>query len=349
MQIGNVKLATNLLLSPIAGYFDLPFRLILRPLGGVGLASTELLNPRGVMYKTPRSLQIARTCEDDSPLAIQLYGSDPDDLAVGAKWAADQGVAMIDINMGCPVPKIAGKGGGSGLLRCCPDAVTLAKAVVDASPIPVTVKTRLGWEMGNLVAPALAKQLADVGVQALTIHGRYGEQRFKGSVDLEGIARVVEAVPQMPVFGNGDIRSPADAKRMIDVTGCAGVMIGRFAMADNWIFRDTHALLTTGIVPEPPTRRERVDRMLLHFHTIREHLGDRHAVIQFRKYFAWYAKKVGPCPELRRTLPMVKTVDEWLSSVHAFREELDEQDRGDPTTASAHGEFSSPTQHEVNV
>jgi nifR3 family TIM-barrel protein len=253
---------------------------------------------------------------------VQIYGTNAEELAEASVWAAERGSVTVDINFGCPVPKIAGKGGGSGILRNCPDAVRIAETVVRACPVPVTIKTRLGWEMGKLVAPDLAKQLQDVGVAGLTIHGRYGEQRFSGSVDLAGIHAVVQAVPSLPVFGNGDVDSPLAAKRMLDETGCAGIMIGRAALGDLWIFRDIHAYLTTGIVPEPPTRLERTYKMIEHFRGMVDRDGPRRAVVQFRKRMAPYAKVIGPCPKLRRGIPLVNTVEEWEELVFEFVDEL---------------------------
>lgn len=322
MRVGKVELATNLLLSPIAGYCDLAFRVTVRPLGGLGMAYTELVNPRGLQKQTPRSLQIVQTCAEDQPLAIQLYGTEAEELADASQWAAENGATLVDINMGCPVPKVAGKGGGSGLLRSCPNAVALAATVARAAPVPVTVKTRLGWEMGNLVAPELAQRLEDVGIAAITIHGRYGEQKFAGKVDRAGIRAVVQAVRHIPVFGNGDIRSAQDARQMIADTGCAGVMIGRWAMADPWIFRDTHSLLQTGVMPPPPARLERLDRMIQHFRAMIHYLGERWAVIQFRRRMTWYSKTIGPCPKLRRQIPLIQSVQEFDDLVGEFRDDL---------------------------
>ncbi|MFO0947902.1 MAG: tRNA-dihydrouridine synthase [Planctomycetota bacterium] len=231
---------------------------------------------------------------------------------------------VVDINMGCPVPKVAGKGGGSGLLRTCPKAVELAATVVRACPVPVTVKTRLGWEMGNLVAPTVARQFEEVGVAALTIHGRYGEQKFAGSVDHSGIAAVVDAVRKIPVIGNGDVRSPEDVRQMMERTGCAGVMIGRRALSDPWIFRDAHALLTTGRLPVPVSRLERTEWMVRHFRAMIDQLGERMAVIQFRKRMTWYSKTIGPCPNLRRKIPYIQSVQEFDDLVGAFIDELRE-------------------------
>lgn len=322
MKIGNVELASNLLLCPIAGYCDLAYRLVVRPLGGLGLAFTDLVNPRGLKNQTARSMQIVRTCADDQPLGIQLYGTDPNELAEASVWCAENGATTVDINMGCPVPKVAGKGGGSGLLRCEQNAVAIARAVVRACPLPVTVKTRLGWERGNLVAPALAKQFQDVGVAAVTIHGRYGEQQFSGVVDREGIARVVEAV-DIPVIGNGDIRSPEDARSMIAFTGCAGVMIGRWALADPWIFRDTLAHLLGEPAPSPVSRPDRLRLMVKHFENMIEYLGERRAVTQFRKRMSWYAKTLTPCPKLRRGIPTMNSTPEFYELVGEFARELD--------------------------
>lgn len=334
VSIGSYRLASQFLLCPIAGYCDLPYRLIVRPLGGLGLAYTDLVNPRGLKYGTRRSLEIVATCPEDSPLSIQLYGTEADELAEAAAWAAENGSVVVDINMGCPVAKVAGKGGGSGLLRCCPNAVAIAEKVVKACPVPVTVKTRLGWEMGNLVAPALARQLEDVGVAALTIHGRFGEQKFSGSVDRSGIRAVVEAVRSIPVFGNGDVNSPHDALTMMRDTGCAGVMIGRRALADPWIFRDTAALFATGSLPPPPTRLERIDLMVAHFRNMIRLQGEHLAVILFRKRMSWYCRTIGPCPTLRRQMPQLRSVAEFDDLVGEFRREV-EEGRAHPQLAAS--------------
>jgi tRNA-dihydrouridine synthase B len=326
VRIGSVEIQNNLLLSPLAGYTDLVYRRLIRSLGGLGLAFTEFVNPRGIMNGNSRTIQLVETAPDDRPLTVQLFGTDADELADAAVLMAERGSLTIDINFGCPVPKVAGKGGGSGVLRHCPDAVRIAQTVVKKSPCPVTVKTRLGWEMGDLVAPALARQLEDVGVAALTIHGRYGMQKFAGQVDLPGIRAVVEAVRHIPVFGNGDIQTPQDAARMIDQTGCAGVMIGRRALGDLWIFRDVNEYLSTGIVPSPPTRLERTRKMIEHFYAIVAHAGPERAVIDFRKRITPYTKFIGPCPTLRRGIPCAKSMGEWEDLVFRFVEELEQNE-----------------------
>ena len=212
LQLGPVKLATNLLLAPIAGYCDLAFRSICREQGGVGLACTDLLSPQGLLRGTATSLDLAKTDEFDKPVGMQLYGSDPAIMAEGARWAVEHGATVVDINMGCPVDKVTKKDGGSKLLCDLDRAVAVAAAVVRATDaasagrVPVTTKMRLGWSCTD-VAPLLSRRLADIGIVAVTIHGRTTEMKFSGEVVLDGIARVVEAIAgQIPVIGNGDIR-----------------------------------------------------------------------------------------------------------------------------------------------
>jgi tRNA-dihydrouridine synthase B len=239
LRIGNVQLETPLLLAPMAGYCDLAFRVLCRSLGGVGLASTDLLNCHSILRGNRRALQLAATNERDQPLCMQLYGNDRDPLPEAAQWAVDHGAVIIDINMGCPVDKVCKKSGGS-LLLCDPDrTVRLAERIVKAVEcrgVPVTAKVRLGWDDSRIVAPRLARMLEDVGIQAITVHGRTTEQRFTGRARLDGIAEVVAAVRAIPVIGNGDVREPRDVLHMMQTTGCAGVMIGRGALRKPWLF-----------------------------------------------------------------------------------------------------------------
>jgi nifR3 family TIM-barrel protein len=219
--------------------------------------------------------------------------------------------------MGCPVDKVTKKNGGAAWL-CDPEgAVRLAEAVVRAVSTPVTVKVRLGPDEQHVVAPRLARSLADAGVAAMTVHGRTTAQRFKGSVSLDGIAAVVAAT-RIPVFGNGDVETPQDAAAMIRHTGCAGVMIGRGALADPWIFRDTEAYLRSGRVPPPPSREERVAFMIRHFEVLRETEGERRACHMIRQRISWYARRLGPCRQFRERVRLVQTAEEFHGCVEAF-------------------------------
>ncbi|HSI35643.1 MAG TPA: tRNA dihydrouridine synthase DusB, partial [Tepidisphaeraceae bacterium] len=303
IQLRNLRLATPLLLAPIAGYCDLAFRLIARSCGGVGLACTDLLDPEAIARETPKTLRLAATNADDSPLSMQLYGGDAQKLCDAARWAANRGAHVIDINMGCPVDKVLKKDGGSKLL-CDPDnTLRLVEKVRAAVPdVPLTAKLRLGWDDSSIVAPALARRLEGAGIEMITIHGRTTAMKFSGVARLDGIAEVVAAVRTIPVVGNGDVRTPEDAKRMLDHTGCAGVMIGRGALARPWIFRDAWAYLQTGRTPPEFTIDETCALMRTHFRHIVQYRGERFAIQEFRKRVSWWAKSMHPCQEMKEAM-----------------------------------------------
>ncbi|MBN1917913.1 MAG: tRNA dihydrouridine synthase DusB [Verrucomicrobia bacterium] len=310
LRIGTLQLESNLALAPLAGYADLPFRRIVRELGGLGLATTELVSARGLLKGTGRSHEIAATGAGDRPLAVQLYGVEAEYMARAAQWAAANGADVIDINMGCPVKKVMRHGAGAAILKKPDDALAVAKRIVEAVTVPVTVKMRLGYSPNEFVARELAPRLRDAGVAAITIHGRYATQKYTGEVDLDGIRAVVEATVGVPVYGNGDVRTPDDAVRMLEATGCAGVSIGRGALADPWIFRDTHALLTTGRLPEPPSEQERADLIWRHFLATVEARGERCACLQFRKWLARYARKLRRLKDHRTMVTTLSSADE---------------------------------------
>jgi nifR3 family TIM-barrel protein len=317
--IGNVQLETNLLLAPIAGYCDLAFRLVARSCGGVGMACTDLLSPEGVLRENHRSMILAQTVPEDSPLCMQLYGANVERLCEAARWAEDRGAHVIDINMGCPVDKVTKKDGGSKLL-CDPDnTLRMVERIVKVlRRVPLTAKLRLGWDDSCIVAPSLAARLEEVGIAMVTIHGRTTEMRFSGQARLDGIAEVVAAVKQIPVIGNGDIRAPQDAKRMIDFTRCAGVMIGRGALGLPWIFRDTHSYLTTGTIPPPPTLEQKCQLMRDHFDNLLRFRDERIAVIELRRRVSWYSKTMHPCRMLRERIRLHQSAAEFHQIIDEF-------------------------------
>jgi len=321
LQIGSFPLATNLLLAPIAGYCDLAFRLVARSCGGVGLGCTDLLSPDGVLRENKRSMELVATCPEDQPLAMQLYGGDEQKLCDAARWAEDHGAKIVDINMGCPVDKVTKRDGGSKLL--CDPARTLRMVEKIAKALrwaPLTAKLRLGWDDSCIVAPYLAARLEETGVQLITIHGRTTEMRFSGKARLDGIAEVVSAVKKIPVIGNGDIRTPQDAKHMIDVTGCAGVMIGRGSLSAPWLFRDTWAYLTTGQIPPAPSLQAKCQLMRDHFYNMCTFRSERSAVIEFRKRVSWYAKELNPCKVLREPMREINSREEFDACLANFME-----------------------------
>jgi tRNA-dihydrouridine synthase B len=357
LLVGSIRLQTNLLLAPIAGYCDLAFRTICREWGGVGLACTDLLSPQGLLRGTATSLDLARTNDFDKPLCMQLYGSDPEIMAQGARWAVEHGATVIDINMGCPVDKITKKDGGSKLLTNLPRAIAIVQRVIrelercplsadewrrrlgsatlqnpaQSMPVPLTCKMRLCWstadfEAGRACSPHLARALADAGVVGITVHGRTTEDRFAGSVRLDGIARVVESVAgRIPVIGNGDIRSPANAERMLRATGCDGLMIGRGALSRPWLFRDVWAHLCaltpsasqsvengrapSLIPPSEPSESEKLATIRRYFDLIRQYRDDHYAMVNISRRISWFAKA------LQHPLP-----DGRMESVKPFKE-----------------------------
>ncbi|MGP1272411.1 MAG: tRNA dihydrouridine synthase [Phycisphaerales bacterium] len=327
LQIGPVELRSNLVLAPMAGYCDLAWRITCRELGGVGLACTDLLSPHGLLRGTQESLDLARTNDADKPIGMQLYGSDPAIMAEGARWAADHGATVVDINMGCPVDKVVKKDGGSKLMCDVPGAVRIAEAIRRALPdhIPLTAKMRLGWDeaaVNDRCAETLACRLIDVGCAAITVHGRTTEMRFKGDCRRDGIRRVVDAVGahtngSIPVLGNGDVRTAEDAVAMIRETGCAGVMIGRGALARPWIFRDAWSLQRTGAVPPPPSESEIIGIIRSYFDRMREHRDDHYALHKMRTRISWLVKPLnGPTSSAKPLQEAVRTSKD-ARTVHA--------------------------------
>ena len=293
LQIGDLKLATPILLAPMAGFTDLPFRMSVRPLGGLGLAYAEMVNSPSVLFGGgKRRSEILATVSEDSPLGYQIYGTDPQLMTAAARWLEENGADLIDINMGCPRREITSSGAGSAILKTPELAVRVAERVVASVSIPVTVKMRLGWEEGTVVAPDLARELEKVGVAAITVHGRTRAQGFGGVVDLTGIRRVVEAVERIPVIGNGDVTSPEAALRMLRETGCRGIMVARGAIRDPWLIRDIWQALR-GLPPLPaPSRTEQISLLFDQFERSILHYGEKHAVAIFRRWIPELSKKL---------------------------------------------------------
>ena len=311
MRVGLLKLDSNLFLSPLAGYTNLPFRLVVREIGGVGLCTTDLVNARSLLEKNSKALKLIETRPADSPLAVQLFGSVPNEMRDAAQLLESQGIHSIDINMGCPVRKVCNVGGGSAMMMELEKTAALVRGMVAAVKIPVTAKMRLGWDDDNLTAPDLARALEDAGVAAIFVHGRTRQQGFGGTVNLAGIRKVVEAVKSIPVIGNGDVTTPQAAKKMFDETGCAGVSMGRGAFYDPWIFRRTLHFLQTGeLSPEPPFA-ERVRVLCRHLELMIEIFGEEHGCRMFRKVAPWYSKRFGPCHEFNKRVVKISSRAEF--------------------------------------
>jgi nifR3 family TIM-barrel protein len=328
VQLGPLTLQSNLFLSPLAGYTNLPFRLTVREVDGLGLATTDLVNARSLLEKNSKALKLIETSPLDRPLAVQLFGSVPEEMRDAAIYLESLGVDSVDINMGCPVRKVCRVGGGSAMMTESDKTAKLVKGMVEAVNIPVTAKMRLGWDNDNITAPDLAPALEDVGVAAIFIHGRTREQGFCGTINLQGIRAVVEAVKTIPVIGNGDVTTPEAAKKMLDETGCTGVSIGRGAFYNPWIFQHTlHYLRTNDLLPEPRFE-ERVRVMCRHLDLMIQVFGEEHGCRMFRKVAPWYAKRFGPANEFNKRVVQVSSKAEFdnvLAGYLRWREQfLDE-------------------------
>jgi tRNA-dihydrouridine synthase B len=309
--LGQLQLESNLFLSPLAGYTNLPFRLIIREIGGAGLCTTDLVNSRSLLEKNRKALQLIQTRPEDRPMAVQLYGTIPEEMRDAALLLESLGVSSVDINMGCPVRKICKNGGGSSMMADHVKAARLVSTMVNAVKIPVTAKMRLGWDDENLTAPDLARALEDVGVAAIAVHGRTRQQGFSGSVSLPGIRSVVEAVQRVPVIGNGDITTPQTAKLMFDETGCAAISIGRGAFYNPWIFRHIAHYLTTGELPPAPDFEEHVNVMKRHLDLMVEIFGERQGCLMFRKVAIQYSRSLGPTKEFHKLVVGLSTRAEF--------------------------------------
>jgi tRNA-dihydrouridine synthase B len=358
MRLGSLTLQSNLFLSPLAGYTNLPFRLVVREIGGVGLCTTDLVNARSLIEKRDKALKLIETRPGDSPLAVQLFGSVPGEMRDAALIVEAHGAVSVDINMGCPVKKVCKVGGGSAMMTELDKTTALVRGMVNAVRIPVTAKMRLGWDDDNLTAPDLARALEDAGVAAIFVHGRTREQGFGGTVNLAGIRKVVEAVKTIPVIGNGDIVTPQAAKKMLDETGCAGVSIGRGAFYDPWIFQRTLEYLRNcgrdragepaprendfgtdqarlsqdtheGLLPPEPPFEERVRVMSRHLDLMIEVFGEDLGCRMFRKVAPWYAKRFGPCHEFNKKVVHISArgeFDEVLASYVRWRQQFLDED-----------------------
>ena len=325
IRFGPLELSSNLFLSPLAGYTNLPFRLTLRELGGLDFATTDLVNARSLLEKNSKAFKLIETNERDQPLAVQLFGAVPEEMRDAALFLQERGIASIDINMGCPVRKVCRVGGGSAMMTELDKTSRLVRGMVDALRIPVTAKMRLGWDADNLTAPDLARALEDAGAAAVFVHGRTREQGFGGTVNLAGIRAVAEAVRRIPVIGNGDVTTPQAARAMLEATGCAGVSIGRGAFYNPWIFLHARRFLDTGEMPPEPRFSERIRVLSRHFDLMCEVFGEAHGCRMFRKVAPWYAKRFGPSSEFNKKIVLLRDrahFREILESYLRWREQF---------------------------
>lgn len=298
MKIGNVEIENSLALGPMAGVTDLPFRLLCKE-QGCGILYSEMVSAKAILYKNKNTDVLLNIDKREHPVGIQLFGSDPDIMAEIGSRVAEGDCDFIDINMGCPVPKIVNNHEGSYLLTQPKLVEEILTKMVKAINKPVTVKTRKGFKDGESQAVEIAKIAESCGVAAVAVHGRTREQYYGGKADWDIIKAVKEAV-KIPVIGNGDIFSPQDVKAMKEYTGCDGLMVGRAARGNPWIFKEINEYLKTGIVPEKPSAEEVKNMILKHASMLIEYKGEYTAVREMRKHIAWYTQGLPHSAELRR-------------------------------------------------
>ena len=308
LKIGNVELENNLVLAPMAGVTDLPFRLLCKE-QGCGLMCTEMVSAKALLYKNKNTAPLLEVREEERPGAVQLFGSDPEILSSMAKQIEDGPYDIIDLNMGCPVPKVVNNGEGSALMKDPKQVEAILTAMVKKLKKPVTVKFRKGFNEESINAVEIAKIAEGCGVAAVAVHGRTREQYYSGKADWDIIRQVKEAV-KIPVIGNGDIFQPEDAKAMLDATGCDGLMIARGAKGNPWIFKRTAHYLETGELLPPPTKEEIKEMILRHAKLQVEYKGEWMGIREMRKHVAWYTVGLPHSSALRNEVNQVETLEE---------------------------------------
>ena len=316
MKIGNVALENNVVLAPMAGVTDLPFRILCKEMG-CGLVYSEMVSAKGILYDNKNTTELLEVDAKERPVAVQLFGSDPEILGAMAKKIEEYPIDIIDVNMGCPAPKIVKNGEGSCLMKTPELVGKIVRSLVESQKKPVTIKFRKGFDEEHINAVEIAKIAEANGASAGAVHGRTREQDDSGTADWD-IIQEVKAAVQIPVIGNGDIFTPQDAKNLLEHTGCDAIMVGRGAQGNPWIFkRILHYLKTGELLPEP-TAQERVEKALRHSQMLIAYKGEYIGIREMRKHMAWYMKGLPGAAELRGKLNYAETMAEMKALLHEY-------------------------------
>ena len=317
LKFGNIETPNNIFLAPMAGITDLPFRLICKKFG-CGMVYTEMVSAKGLLYENGKTNLLLKVEPEEHPVGAQLFGSDPKILSEMAKQVAESDIDFIDINMGCPAPKITKNGEGSALLKNPELIGDIVYATAKALDKPLTVKIRKGFDDDSVNAVQVAKIIEQAGASVLTLHGRTREQFYSGEADWDIIKAVKEAI-NIPLVGNGDVKGPEDAKRMMAYTGCDAVMIARAAQGNPWIFERTNHYLATGELLPEPTLEERIPVMIEHANMLAEFKGEYVGMREMRTHLVSYIKGLHGATEFRRQLIRVTSVDEMKFMLEEYR------------------------------
>ncbi len=321
MKIGPIEIDRPIALAPMEDVTEMPFRLVCKRLGA-DLVYTEFTSSEALIRNIPKALRKIAVCEEERPVAIQLFGGVETSMEDAAKLAEELHPDFIDINCGCWVKNHAARGEGAGLLRDLPRFAAIVRSTVKATNLPVTVKTRLGWDADSIVILDVARMVEQCGAQALTIHCRTRSQGHRGFADWSWLEKIKKAV-SIPIIGNGDLNTPEDVKRILE-TGCDGAMIGRGAIGNPWIFRQTRHFLRTGNLLAEPTLKEKLDLCVEHLKLSVAHKGERDGVLTFRKFYAGYLRGLPNIAKLRSELMQLNAFSDVVAALNRF---LDEHSR----------------------
>lgn len=316
LKIGGLTLDSPVILAPMAGVTDLPFRLLCRR-KGAGLLCMEMVSAKAVYYHNRNTEELLQIHPGETPVSLQLFGSQPELMAEIAKRIEERPFSILDINMGCPVPKVVNNGEGSALMKDPVLAGKIMEAVVRAVQKPVTVKIRKGFDESCVNAVEMAKIAEDCGVAAVAVHGRTREQYYSGNADWDIIRQVKEAV-SIPVIGNGDVKDPESARKLLESTGCDGIMIGRAARGNPWIFGQVDDYLTKGIEPRPVEKEEIRRTILQHAELMTEYKGEYIAVREMRKHVSWYTAGMPDSARFRGRINEMENMEELKEGVNAL-------------------------------
>ena len=315
LKIGNVELENNLILAPMAGVTNLPFRVICKEFGP-GLVCTEMASSKAMFHNDQKTKRLFNAEGEKRPISFQIFGSDEESMDYAAKYVSEF-ADILDINMGCPAPKVVKNGDGSKLLLDLDKVKSIMQTVVKASKVPVTVKIRKGWDNDHIVAVEVAKIAEEVGISAITVHGRTRSEYYTGKADWNIIKKVKESV-NMPVIGNGDVVDEESAYRMFETTGVDGIMIGRGSFGNPWVFRNIKYYLETGEKLPPPSNEEKLEVIKKHIKLAVEEKKEEVAVKELRKHISWYTKNLKNSSEFRAMMNKIESKDELVKAIEEY-------------------------------
>lgn len=318
LKIGNVELENNLILAPMAGVTDLPFRMICKKYGSPGLVCNEMVSSKAITYKDEKTFKMLNCKDEKRPISMQIFGSEPEIMGQATKVISEI-ADIVDVNMGCPAPKVVKNGDGSKLLLDLNLAKEIICTVVKNSSKPVTLKIRKGWDEEHIIAVELAKIAEECGISAITVHGRTRDEYYSGMADWKIIKQVKENV-KIPVIGNGDVKCAEDAKKMFDETGCDGIMIGRAALGNPWIFNQIASNLDETTYSNNISLKDKKKTILEHFRLLLAEKGEYTATREIRKHIAWYVKGLKNATLMRERINQIETKEEFEKILNEYFE-----------------------------